>query len=729
MKHTPLLLLVAVALSSLLAHAQPESCPRQTGTTTRETYSSRLLGQPMVYTAYTPPCYDAQAEPYPALYLMHGSNEDDGHWLRLGIVEALDAGIASGSLPPMVVILPFGNVIANRNLFEGFSWNNIFLQELLPHVEVHYNVAQDSARRAIGGISRGGFWAYQIALSHPQRFSAVGGHSAFFDEFHAPPEHNPLHLASDAPDLETLRLWLDHGTEDFAAPGLRLMHERLTARGLEHTYRSDEPGQHNNDYWSRQVADYLQFYAQDWHDTPPTLEQPATSAPSAFITNTPAVPAEAPTHTPTASGGVLLFPAVAFPSLQTSISRQALLALKNGALDPNLLLTETTAQQFQQHFAALHPDTRIVPDEALRAELWQNRTAYTLLPLEALSLDVRILFVDDVPVADQLPGYPLATTERIDTLTRITFSGVTALTRNTRLALDEQGLAWAADGILPYVSAVDYFHMSNEVSIVPGCPQSSRPLLGGASSFCTNPEHMELLPMLEVDIVELTGNHNNDYGYEAYRNTLAFYDARDIATVGGGETLEEARTPLLLEHNGNRIGMLACNVPGPYYAQVNEDETLLGGVRPGAAPCDWEWLEAAIPRLAQDVDVLIVSVQHEEIEDYRPTSAQQRDFRRMADLGADVVIGTAAHKPQTFEFYATRGTTAFIHYGLGNLYFDQPFWGNMRFFLDTLYIAEGELRGLEIFPGIIDDSARPRLMTADERENFLFFMLVEQNGL
>ncbi|MCA9914862.1 MAG: hypothetical protein KC496_16025, partial [Anaerolineae bacterium] len=87
------------------------------------------------------------------------------------------------------------------------------------------------------------------------------------------------------------------------------------------------------------------------------------------------------------------------------------------------------------------------------------------------------------------------------------------------------------------------------------------------------------------------------------------------------------------------------------------------------------------------------------------------------------------HKPQTYEFYPTsRGETAFIHYGMGNLFFDQPFWGNMRFFMNTFYFYEGNLHGVEVFPGIIDDLARPRLMTADERLNFLYFMFTEQNG-
>jgi len=710
----------------------------------RETYDSRLLGQPMFYTVYTPPCYDESASPYPVIYLMHGSNEDDGHWLRLGIAAHLDSAIVSGELPPMIIVMPFGNVIANRNRFDDLSWANIFLQELVPHVESNYNIALEAAQRAIGGVSRGGFWAYQIALTHPDMFAAVGGHSAFFDLLHAPPEQNPLHLVTDTHKLGSMRLWLDRGVDDFAAPGLDIMADRLTERGLAHTYMIYPEGQHNNDYWRQHVAAYLAFYAADWILPAQSPNVEVTAAPAnGFATNTPVVsrPVQSAAPATQASAAAasealsVFFPVAAFPSLQTSLNSETLHMIRNGALDTQLVLDMSTAQSMRAAGMPLHQDTRIVDDKMLRNELWRNRNnLYSLLPMPSITLDYRLLWVDDVPVVDQLETYPLRFTANAANfdpalLTRMTLTGVTALARNTRLALDEHGVAWAAGGIQAYVMSSDFFHISNEVSIFGTCPQSSGVLLGGASSFCMKPDHLQLFSLLDVDIVELSGNHNNDFGYEAYRETLSFYQQQAIATIGGGDNLAAARTPLELAHHHNSIAMLACNDAGPYYALVNEDHTLLGGVRPGAAACDFDWLESLLPELAQRTDVLIVSVQHQEFEEYIPSDAQRNNFRRIAELGADVVIGTAAHKPQTYEFYPTqRGEIALIHYGLGNLFFDQPFWGNMRFFMDTLLIYDGQLQGLEVFPGIIDDAARPRLMTPTERENFLFFMFVEQNG-
>lgn len=728
------LLIVSLALLfTLPAHSftgwQP--CAATAGTVERGSYRSEIAQTTMYYSVYTPPCYDSTTRTYPILYLMHGSNEDDGHWLRLGLKELLDTGISDGTLPPVIVALPFGEWIANQNQFDRVSWSTVFLETFMPLVEGRYRVDAERGGRAIGGISRGGFWAFHLAFRHPDLFSSVGGHSAFFDDYHAPPEYNPLRLAQTAPNLDTLRIWLDRGRDDYARQHLDLMHERLRQRGIAHEYRLYPEGQHNNAYWRQHVLDYLRFYTAAWQPTPPPAALPvmfATNTPASVITPPPAAP------TPSGDGLALFLPAVSFPSLQAWLRVDRLQAIRDGQHDAKLTLDETTAAALRQLGISLSPQTAVVPDDALLNTLWRDRTRFTLLAFDRLSPRYRVLSLaldaSDTPAhpLDLLDSgaeiYPFAFRDGPpnffpDRLTRLLLSGVTALTRNTRTALDRLGVPAAASGIQAYTARVDFFHTSNEVSFSPGCPQSDEPPLG---AFCSKQDHFELFDRLGLDIVELTGNHNNDYGFSAYLDTLAWYRERGIQTVGGGEDLNQAQQPLALEHHGNRIIMVACNWAGPYYA-------LASATRPGAAPCDWNWFRAHLPALASDSDLLVVTVQHQEFEEYLPTPQQRQDFRGLADLGADVVIGTQAHKPQTMEFYTTaRGTQAFLHYGLGNLFFDQPFWGNMRFFMDQLFIYDGRLLGLDLFTGIIDDLARPRPMTADEQFNFLAFMFNAQAG-
>ncbi|MBI5671394.1 MAG: CapA family protein [Chloroflexi bacterium] len=725
-KFLALLLAITTACVMAAPSLSVPVCAETAGRVERNSYRSQIAETNMYYSVYLPPCYDQTSTRYPVIYLMHGSNEDDGQWVRLGLPEVLDAGVADGTMPPVIAIMPFGEWIANENRFDRVSWANVFLEELMPLAEQSYRIDTRRETRAIGGISRGGFWALQLAFRHPDLFSAVGGHSAFLDDYHAPPEFNPLRLATSAPGIDRLRIWLDRGKDDYAAPGLDLMDERLKERGVPYQYTVYPEGHHYLTYWKQHVADYLRFYVEDWQgQTRPALPLLATNTPNVSVGATRA--SLLPTPQP---GGVYLFlPVVVFPSLQTTIPADTLRLIAAGGAADKLVLDESAAAALQGYGVALSPAIQIVPLDALYNVLWRDRTRYTLLPVERLSPRYRALRVTDAgdvyglhPFDMEL--YPFAFDSSTpnfyrDRLTRLVLSGVTALTRNTTDALDTHGVEWAGEAIKPYVDRADFFHTSNEVSIYPTCPFSNETPLG---AFCSKPEHFALFPYIGLDIVELTGNHNNDYGYDAYRETLRFYQDNGIRTVGGGETPETARQPLIIEHNGNTIAMVACNWAGPYYAVTSD-------IRPGAAACDWDWLRTTLPDLAATSDLLIVTMQHWEYEEYVPTDQQRADFRGMADLGADVVIGTQAHKPQVFEFYnRAQGEQAFLHYGLGNLFFDQPFWGNMRFFMDQVFVYEGRLLGIELFTGIIDDLARPRPMTAEEEFNFLAFMLNTQGG-
>ena len=96
----------------------------------------------------------------------------------------------------------------------------------------------------------------------------------------------------------------------------------------------------------------------------------------------------------------------------------------------------------------------------------------------------------------------------------------------------------------------------------------------------------------------------------------------------------------------------------------------------------------------------------------------------MADAGATVVSGSQAHYPHIMEF---RGDS-FIHYGLGNLFFDQMTYtlpdgkvidGTRREFLDRHVFYDGRYLGMEFLTAMLEDYSRPRPMTETERSAFL----------
>ncbi|MCZ7666062.1 MAG: CapA family protein [Chloroflexi bacterium] len=97
-----------------------------------------------------------------------------------------------------------------------------------------------------------------------------------------------------------------------------------------------------------------------------------------------------------------------------------------------------------------------------------------------------------------------------------------------------------------------------------------------AAPPCAQPKTIELMTWLGVDVVELTGNHLNDWGRHNLLFTLDLYEEKGIAGYGGGRNLEEARQPLLIEHNGNKIAFVGCNPVGPWASGRKK-------INPGAA--------------------------------------------------------------------------------------------------------------------------------------------------
>lgn len=230
---------------------------------------SDIASENLRYLVYVPPCYLSSQRRFPLAILLHGLSYREQQWSDLGLVTLLDEGITAGTVPPMIVVMPYMGTIGGLNQFPPDpSYERVILEELLPQVERNFCIWQDRDYRAIGGISRGGFWAYSIAMRHPDTFSIVGGHSAFFpsDTNEIPPAFNPLELARNSAALPEadLRLYLDTGAEDSAGPSQQSFSARLTARGIQHTYVVHPTGEHNNDYWSQHVDEYLTFYARDW---------------------------------------------------------------------------------------------------------------------------------------------------------------------------------------------------------------------------------------------------------------------------------------------------------------------------------------------------------------------------------------------------------------------------------------------------------------------------------
>jgi hypothetical protein len=77
-------------------------------------------------------------------------------------------------------------------------------------------------------------------------------------------------------------------------------------------------------------------------------------------------------------------------------------------------------------------------------------------------------------------------------------------------------------------------------------------------------------------IVSLAGNHLADAGLPGIKDTIAWLKKHDIAYVGAGFNLEEARRHVIIERDGTRFGFLDYNCVGP-------KETWATATKPGCA--------------------------------------------------------------------------------------------------------------------------------------------------
>ncbi len=304
------------------------------------------------------------------------------------------------------------------------------------------------------------------------------------------------------------------------------------------------------------------------------------------------------------------------------------------------------------------------------------------------------------------PNWP-ASNRDPSRLTRLVMTGVTALTRATAWRMAGKGITYPARDIGDWLRTADITHISNEVSFAADCP----PPNPGSDTlrFCSAPENIGLLEDIGTDLVELTGNHNLDWGPAAFLNSLDMYRQRGWSYFAGGQDLTEALRPVRLEHNGNRLAFIGCNAPGPGYAQAKDNA-------PGAAPCYDERVLEVVADLRAEGYLPIFTYQWAESDRSSPLPLQEEAFRNAIDAGAQIVSGSQAHQPQGFEFY----NEGFIHYGPGNLFFDQmDRIQNREMFVDRHVFYDGRHISTELLTGLIEDYSRPRPMTAEERLDFL----------
>ena len=339
---------------------------------------------------------------------------------------------------------------------------------------------------------------------------------------------------------------------------------------------------------------------------------------------------------------------------------------------------------------------------------------YRQIPLEELTPDKKLLSVDGEYYLDKLL--------KDDDIFTINQTGTTAIGRRLFYRIKDTGDgAQFAENIKDFLSKTDLTHISNEVSFADDCDS------GLTMIFCTSYLAFDTISAIGTDVIELSGNHNNDWGAAANLATIDFYHDKGIKTFGGGKNEAEAAIPLEFSEKGTNLTWLAINNS----TSSKENGQGASANHPGANIYDEATTRSQIAGAKAKENYVIVDVQYSECYCYPdygveypacdgPISGQTEFFRSLIDMGADMVVGTSAHQPQTYELYHDKP----IYYGLGNLFFDQAMWPDTsKGYILTHYFKDGKLIQTRISPTIYDTSYKTALMDNTSAEAFLARLL------
>jgi hypothetical protein len=184
------------------------------------------------------------------------------------------------------------------------------------------------------------------------------------------------------------------------------------------------------------------------------------------------------------------------------------------------------------------------------------------------------------------------------------------------------------------------------------------PVWKSGSVFKGRPEHINGLTAVPFEVVTLGNNHVFDYGTEAFRQTLELLSENSIRSVGAGMSVEEARRPLIIDVNGGRIAII----------NFSEGEDLTSAVSgPGVFGWEVDAVVESVRASRPGVDIIFV-ICHGGVEYIPfPPPYLAEAFGRIAEAGADLIVGHHAHVPQGIQI--CNGVP--ICYSLGNFVFYQ----------------------------------------------------------
>lgn len=128
---------------------------------------------------YLPPGYaDDASRRYPVLYFLHGFGATAAMYTGfLGLPGALDAAIAEGRIPPLLVVIPdvlnrFGGSMYSNSPTIG-DWESFVARDLVGYIDRNFRTIPQRGSRGLAGHSMGGYGTLRVGMKHADTFIAL----------------------------------------------------------------------------------------------------------------------------------------------------------------------------------------------------------------------------------------------------------------------------------------------------------------------------------------------------------------------------------------------------------------------------------------------------------------------------------------------------------------------------------------------------------------------------
>jgi enterochelin esterase-like enzyme len=227
------------------------------GRVERVEYNSTVTGNKRPAMVYTPPGYSTRQR-YPVLYLLHGLGANETTWTAdLVADQILDNLIADKKAVPMIVVMPNGRAsnepvagVPRVEMQAYAAFERELVADLIPFIESHYSVKRSRERRALVGLSLGGWQSVSFGLRNLNTFAWVGGFSSALNA--SPPAQlvpNPT-LVRDKLKL----FWVSCGDQDTGSFSMSEgLHSYLVERDVPHVWHVDVGGGHTIPVWKNDL--------------------------------------------------------------------------------------------------------------------------------------------------------------------------------------------------------------------------------------------------------------------------------------------------------------------------------------------------------------------------------------------------------------------------------------------------------------------------------------------